>query len=226
MGYGLNHDQVELMKGPTLSSSLPVVFDNSEKIDGIVMRCPECDRTVPDVLARCQKGSKRRAHVKQHVARLHEKIGNSRTDTMHKFSTSMVQRFDVIYIEDLNLRGMLKNHSLARALSDASIGQAARMLEEKAERCGKRVERIDRWYPSSKTCSACGHIQESMPLSVRDWTCPSCDTRHDRDVNAAVNIVAVGQTVSAHGGTVRRSRATASERKSPRSANRQAATSG
>lgn len=177
-------------------------------------------------LSRCQKGSKRRAHVKQHVARLHEKIGNSRTDTMHKFSTSMVQRFDVIYIEDLNLRGMLKNHSLARALSDASIGQAARMLEEKAERYGKRVERIDRWYPSSKTCSACGHIQESMPLSVRDWTCPSCDTRHDRDMNAAVNIMAVGQTVSAHGGTVRRSRATASERKSPRSANRQAAASG
>ena len=172
-------------------------------------------------LARCQKGSKRRAHVKQHVARLHEKIGNSRTDTMHKFSTSMVQRFDVIYIEDLNLRGMLKNHSLARALSDASIGQAARMLEEKAGRYGKRVERIDRWYPSSKTCSACGHIQESMPLSVRDWTCPSCDTRHDRDMNAAVNIMAVGQTVSAHGWAVRRSRATASERKSTRSANRQ-----
>ena len=172
-------------------------------------------------LARATKGSKRRMKVKRHVARLHEKIGNSRTDTMHKFSTSMVQRFDVIYIEDLNLRGMLKNHSLARALSDASIGQAARMLEEKAERYGKRVERIDRWYPSSKTCSACGHIQESMPLSVRDWTCPSCDTRHDRDMNAAVNIMAVGQTVSAHGWAVRRSRATASERKSTRSANRQ-----
>ncbi|MDR1529242.1 MAG: transposase [Burkholderiales bacterium] len=172
-------------------------------------------------LARSTKGSKRRAYIKQHVARLHEKIANSRTDTLHKLSTDMARRFDVIYIEDLNLRGMLKNHSLARALSDASIGQAAHMLEEKAERYGKRVERIDRWYPSSKTCSCCGHIQERMPLSVRDWTCPSCDTRHDRDVNAAVNIMAVGQTVSAHGGTVRRARATASERKSRRSANRQ-----
>jgi putative transposase len=138
----------------------------------------------------------------------------------------MVRRFDVLYIEDLNLRGMLKNHSLARALSDASIGQAIRLLEEKAERYGKRVERIDRWYPSSKTCSACGHIQTTMPLSVRDWTCPSCGTHHDRDVNAAVNIIAVGQTVSAHGGTVRRSRATASARKPQRSANQQAATSG
>lgn len=177
-------------------------------------------------LARCAKGSNRRAHIKQHVAKLHEKIGDSRTDTLHKFSTNMVQRFDVIYIEDLNLRGMLKNHSLARALSDASIGQAARMLEEKAERYSKSVERIDRWYPSSKMCSCCGHIQTNMPLSVRDWMCPSCGTHHDRDVNAAVNIMAVGQTVSAHGGTVRRSRATTSERKSLRSANQQAATSG
>ena len=177
-------------------------------------------------LARATKGSKRRMKVKRHVARIHEKIANSRSDTLHKLSTDLVTRFDVICVEDLNLRGMVKNHSLARALSDASIGTAIRMIEEKAERYGKRVERIDRWYPSSKTCSACGHIQESMPLSVRDWTCPSCDTRHDRDVNAAVNIMAVGQTVSAHGGAVRRSRATASERKSLRSANRQAATSG
>lgn len=177
-------------------------------------------------LARCTKGSKRRAHVKRHVARLHEKIANSRIDTLHKFSTSMVQRFDVIYIEDLNLRGMLKNHSLARALSDASIGRAACMLEEKAERYGKRVERIDRWYPSSKTCSCCGHFQTNMPLSVRDWKCLRCGTAHDRDINAAVNIMAVGQTVSAHGGTVRRSRATASERTSLRSANQQAVTSG
>lgn len=177
-------------------------------------------------LARATKGSKRRMKVKRHVARIHEKIANSRSDTLHKLSTDLVTRFDVICVEDLNLRGMVKNHSLARSLHDASIGTAIRMIEEKAERYGKTVVKIDRWYPSSKTCSACGHIQESMPLSVRDWTCPSCDTRHDRDMNAAVNIMAVGQTVSAHGGTVRRSRATASERKSPRSANRQAATSG
>lgn len=177
-------------------------------------------------LARATKGSKRRMKVKRHVARIHEKIANSRSDTLHKLSTDLVTRFDVICVEDLNLRGMVKNHSLARSLHDASIGTAIRMIEEKAERYGKTVVKIDRWYPSSKTCSACGHIQESMPLSVRDWTCPSCDTRHDRDINAAVNIMAVGQTVSAHGGTVRRSRATASERKSPRSANRQAATSG
>lgn len=172
-------------------------------------------------LARATKGSKRRMKVKRHVARIHEKIANSRSDTLHKLSTDLVTRFDVICVEDLNLRGMVKNHSLARSLHDASIGTAIRMLEEKAERYGKTVVKIDRWFPSSKTCSDCGHIVEKLPLSVREWSCPECGTLHDRDANAAANILAVGQTVSAHGGTVRRSRATASERKSPRSANRQ-----
>lgn len=172
-------------------------------------------------MARCVKGSKRRGRVKRHVARIHEKIANCRTDTLHKFSTSMVRRFDAIYVEDLNLRGMLKNHSLARAISDASIGGAIRMLEQKAERHGKTVEKIDRWFPSSKTCSGCGHIVEELPLSVRDWTCSECGTVHDRDLNAAINILAVGQTVTAHGGTVRRTSAQAGERKSRRSANQQ-----
>jgi putative transposase len=167
------------------------------------------------------KASKRRARVKRHVARIHEKIANCRTDSLHKFSTDMVRRFDLIYVEDLNLRGMVKNHSLARAISEASIGTAIRMLEEKAERYGKRVEKIDRWYPSSKTCSRCGRIVESLPLSVREWTCPECGASHDRDHNAALNILAVGQTVTAHGGTVRRTPAKADGRKSPRSANQQ-----
>jgi putative transposase len=172
-------------------------------------------------LARATKGSKRRMRIKRHVARIHEKIGNSRSDTLHKLSTDLVTRFDLICVEDLNLRGMVKNHSLARSLHDASIGSAIRMIEEKAERYGKNVVKIDRWFPSSKTCSDCGHIVEQLPLNVREWTCPECGTTHDRDANAAANILAVGQTVSAHGGTVRRSRAKASERKSQRSANRQ-----
>jgi len=172
-------------------------------------------------LARATKGSKRRMRIKRHVARIHEKIGNSRSDTLHKLSTDLVTRFDLICVEDLNLRGMVKNHSLARSLHDASIGSAIRMIEEKAERYGKNVVKIDRWFPSSKTCSDCGHIVEQLPLNVREWTCPECGTTHDRDANAAANILAVGQTVSAHGGTVRRSRAKASERKSQRSVNRQ-----
>lgn len=172
-------------------------------------------------LARATKGSKRRMKVKRHVARIHEKTANSRSDTLHKLSTDLVTRFDVICVEDLNLRGMVKNHSLARSLHDASIGTAIRMIEEKAERYGKTVVKIDRWFPSSKTCSDCGYLVEKLPLSVREWSCPECGTIHDRDANAAANILAVGQTVSAHGGTVRRSRATAGERKSLRSANRQ-----
>ena len=172
-------------------------------------------------LARATKGSKRRMKVKRHVARIHEKIANSRSDTLHKLSTDLVTRFDVICVEDLHLRGMVKNHSLARSLHDASIGTAIRMIEEKAERYGKAVVKIDRWFPSSKTCSDCGYLVEKLPLSVREWSCPECGTIHDRDANAAANILAVGQTVSAHGGTVRRSRATAGERKSLRSANRQ-----
>lgn len=170
-------------------------------------------------LARCQKGSRRRAKVKRHVARIHEKIASCRLDTLHKFSTAIVERFDEIYIEDLNLRGMVKNHCLARALSDASLGQAARLLEEKAERYGKTIHRIDRWYPSSKTCSACGHRQHKMSLSVRSWTCPKCGVIHDRDVNAAINIKAVGQTVSAHGDSVRTTRPKGQAANRPRSAN-------
>ena len=170
-------------------------------------------------LARATKGSKRRVRVKRHVARLHEKIANSRLDTLHKFSTAIVTRFDEIYIEDLNLRGMVQNHRLARSLSDAGLGQAARLLEEKAERYGRTIRRIDRWYPSSKTCSGCGHLQARMPLSARQWVCPQCGQTHDRDVNAAVNIKAVGQTVSAHGDGVRAARPKDRDANRPRSAN-------
>lgn len=172
-------------------------------------------------LARATKGSKRRMKVKRHVARIHEKIANSRSDTLHKLSTDLVTRFDVICVEDLNLRGMVKNHSLARSLHDASIGMAIRMIEEKAERYGKTVVKIDRWFPSSKTCSDCGHIVEKLPLSVREWACPECGTIHDRDANAAANILAVGQTVSAHGSGIRLKRDTSRESVPKRSANRQ-----
>jgi putative transposase len=154
-------------------------------------------------LAKKQKGSKRRALAKLAVARCHEKIANSRKDALNKLTTRLVREFDVIHIEDLNLRGMVKNHSLARSLSDASIGTAVRMLEEKAGRYGKQVSRVDRWFPSSKMCSACGHVVPALPLNIREWNCPQCGATHDRDLNAALNILAVGQTVAAHGDGVR-----------------------
>lgn len=154
-------------------------------------------------LARKQKGSKRRMLAKRAVARCHGKISSARKDALNKMTTRLVTEFDVICIEDLNLRGMVKSHSLARSLSDAGIGTAVRMLEEKAERYGKRTIRVDRFFPSSKMCSCCGHVNSAVVLGVSEWTCPSCDAHHDRDDNASKNILAVGQTVAAHGDGVR-----------------------
>jgi len=169
-------------------------------------------------LARKQKGSNRRAKAKRRVAIAHEKIANSRGDSLHKLCTDLVSRFDVICVEDLNLRGMVKNHSLARALSDASIGTAIRMLEEKAARYGKRVVKIDRFFPSSKLCSCCGQVVESLPLDIREWTC-TCGAHHDRDENAAKNILAAGQAVTAHGAGVRAVRPKGRKASRRRSAN-------
>lgn len=152
-------------------------------------------------LARKTKGSNRYKRQKQRVARVHEKIANSRADTAKKLAWSMVTRFDLICVEDLNLRGMVRNRSLARSLSDAGIGQCIRTIETKAAMHGKTVVKIDRWFPSSKMCSSCGALQQSMPLSVREWVC-DCGARHDRDENAARNILAVGHTVTGRGAGV------------------------
>lgn len=145
-------------------------------------------------LARKKKGSNRYLRCKIKLARVHEKIANSRKDVLNKLAWNLVSRFDTICVEDLNIRGMIKNHNLARSLSDASIGAAIRAIETKAAMHGKNVVKIDRWFPSSKMCCVCGLIQESMPLSVRQWTC-KCGATHDRDECAAINILAVGQTV-------------------------------
>ena len=150
-----------------------------------------------------QRGSNRYRAQHRLVARLHEQIADARRDSLHKLSTSLVRRFDTIFVEDLHLRGLVQNHHLARALSDASIGTAISMIEVKAEAAGVSVVTIDRWFPSSKQCSACGYLLDRLSLSVRHWTCPPCGTTHDRDINAARNILAVGQTVTVRGGGVR-----------------------
>lgn len=154
-------------------------------------------------LAHKQRGSRHRTLAKRAVARQHEKIANSRKDCLNKLTTRLVTEFDTICIEDLNLRGMVKNHALARSLNDVGIGTACRMLIEKAERYGKTVVRVDRFFPSSKMCSACGHVVATLPLSIREWVCSDCGAVHDRDLNAAKNILAVGHTVAAHGDGVR-----------------------
>lgn len=156
-------------------------------------------------LSRKQKGSRNRAKARRKVAKIHARIADRRRDHLHKLSTRLVRENQVIAIEDLSVRNMVKNHSLARAISDASWSSFRTMLEYKADWYGRDVVAIDRFYPSSKTCSECGRIAGSLPLSIRGWEC-ECGAVHDRDVNAAKNILAVGLAVSACGDGVRPSR--------------------
>jgi putative transposase len=147
-------------------------------------------------LARCQKGSANRAKSAAKVARAHRKVRNARRDFLHRASTSLVRTADLIVIEDLAVSNMLRNRHLARAISGCGWGEFRRQLEYKCERYGRRLVVIDRWYPSSKTCSACGYRLTDLSLSTRNWRCPSCGTRHDRDINAAKNILAAGLAVA------------------------------
>ena len=157
-------------------------------------------------MAKKQRGSRNRDKARRKVARIHARIADRRRDHLHKLSTRLVRENQVIAIEDLSVRNMVKNRSLARAISDASWVQFRTMLEYKADWFGREVIAIDRFYPSSKTCSACGMLQNSMPLNIREWMCPGCGETHDRDVNAAKNILAAGLAVSACGDGVRPSR--------------------
>jgi putative transposase len=147
-------------------------------------------------MARCQKGSANRAKAAAKVARAHRKIRNARSDFLHRTSIRLVREHDVIVIEDLNVVGMVRNRHLARAISGCGWGEFRRQLDYKCQRYGRRLVVIDRWYPSSKTCSACGHLLASLSLSTRHWRCPSCGARHDRDINAAKNILAAGRAVA------------------------------
>jgi len=156
-------------------------------------------------LARCQKGSANRAKARSKVARAHRKVRASRADFLHRTSAKLVRDHDVIVTEDLNVSGMLRNRRLAKAISDCGWGEFRRQLEYKAARAGRRLLVIDRFYPSSKTCSACGHLLKELSLRTRTWQCPSCGTRHDRDINAAKNILAAGLAVIACGADVRHS---------------------
>ena len=150
-------------------------------------------------LSRMQKGSQRRNKQRVKVAKIHAHIAAMRADFLHKTTTAIVKSADVIALEDLNVKGMVKNHCLAGAIADVGMGEFRRQIEYKAAWNGRQVVVVDRWFPSSKTCSACGSYQAKMPLSVRDWTCPDCGMQHDRDVNAAQNIrnIALGDRVTA-----------------------------
>ncbi len=179
--------------------------------DGTKVANPKFLSKLQDKLARAQKIlAKRRAIAKVanrklsdsrnyqkqkfKVAKVYEKITNSRTDFLHKLSFNLIKNHDVIAIEDLNVKGMVENHKLAKAISDSSWSTFTTMLAYKAEWYGKTLVKIDRWYPSSKTCSGCNHLltKAELPLSLRSWDCPSCLQINDRDINASINILNEG----------------------------------
>jgi putative transposase len=153
-------------------------------------------------LSRKEKDSANRDKARVKVARVHARITDRRRDFLHKLTTRLVRENQTVVIEDLSVRSMVKNHTLARAISDASWTELRSMLEYKCAWYGRELVVIDRWFPSSKLCGACGTIREKLPLNVREWTC-ACGVVHDRDVNAARNILAAGLAVSACGDGVR-----------------------
>lgn len=154
-------------------------------------------------LSRKQKDSNNRIKARLKVARVHAKIADSRQNYLHKLTTQLIRDNQTIVVEDLAVRNMVKNPQLAKAISDAAWGEFVRQLDYKSQWYGRTLIKIDRWFPSSKMCSSCGHIVENLPLNIREWDCPNCGVRHDRDINASINILAAGRAVSVCGATVR-----------------------
>lgn len=153
-------------------------------------------------LAKKKLGGKNRQKAKLKVARIHAKISDCRLDNLHKLSRKLINENQVVCAENLAVKNMIKNPKLAKPIADASWGEFTRQLEYKANWAGRVYVEIDRFFPSSKRCHCCGFVSESMPLDVRSWTCPECETEHDRDVNAACNVKAVGLAVLAFGDNV------------------------
>ncbi|MBB5083551.1 putative transposase [Nonomuraea endophytica] len=173
----------------TLSTGEKIVNPRRERADR--RKLAKAQRS----LARKQKGSANRARIRLRVARVYARIADRRRDHLHKVTTRLVRENQVIAVEGLTVRDMVKNHSLARAISDASWRELRAMLEYKARWYGRTLVAVDRWFPSSKLCSACGTLRHTMPLNVREWEC-ACGAVHDRDVNAARNILAAGPAES------------------------------
>jgi putative transposase len=160
-------------------------------------------RKVQKALSRKVKGSNNRYKARLKVAKVHAEISDARQDFLHKLTTRLVRENQTIAVEDLAVKNMVKNRKLSQAISDASWGELVRQLEYKCDWYGRNFVKIDRWFPSSKRCGHCGHVVEKLPLNIREWACPECGTVHDRDVNAAKNILAAGLAVSVCGANVR-----------------------
>lgn len=160
-------------------------------------------RKAQKALSRKVKGSNNRYKARLKVAKVHQEISDARQDFLHKLTTRLVRENQTIAVEDLAVKNMVKNRKLSQAISDASWGELVKQLEYKCDWYGRNFVKIDRWFPSSKRCGHCGHVVEKLPLNIRSWTCPECGTEHDRDVNAAKNILSAGLAVSVCGANVR-----------------------
>jgi putative transposase len=160
-------------------------------------------RQAQKALSRKVKGSSNRHKARLKVAKVYAEISDARHGFLHKLTTRLVRENQLIAVEDLSVKNLLKNHKLALSISDAAWGELTRQLEYKCDWYGRTFVKIDRWFPSSKRCGHCGHIVNKLPLSVREWDCPKCCTHHDRDVNAAKNILTAGLAVNVCGATVR-----------------------
>ncbi len=171
-------------------------------------------------LSRKQKGSQNRSKARLKVAKVPQKISDCRMDFVHKMTTRIIRENQAVYVEDLAVKNMGQNHCLAKHIADVSWGEIFRQLAYKADWSGRTFVKIDRFYPSRKRCSSCGYIVDELPLSVRAWTCLQCETVHDRDHNAAKNIVAAGQAVLACGSGVRPKRTAVRAGNRSRSRNR------
>lgn len=170
-------------------------------------------RKAQKALSHKQKGSNNRQKARLRVAKVHAEISDARNDFLHKLTTRLVRENQLIAVEDLSVKNMVKNKKLALSISDsaalaslrasASWGELVRQLEYKCDWYGRNFVKIDRWFPSSKRCGNCGHIVDKLPLNAREWDCPNCGTHHDRDINASKNILAAGLAVSVCGANIR-----------------------
>jgi putative transposase len=205
------------MEGPALGIDVGLthfaVTSTGRKVANrrFVRRAAANLRRKQKTLSRKQKGSKSRQKSRIQVARAHEKVSRARADFLHKLSRQLVNENQVIAVEDLNVKGMMRNRSLAKAIGDCSWSMFTSMLAYKAEREGKAFVKCHRFFPSSKVCNDCGHVENALPLSVRNWTCRVCGSERDRDINAARNIrdeglriLAEGHPATAGGGRLRR----------------------